>query len=112
MKFHFQTAVLSAAALISFGDAFVAPKYSDPGRWAAAILGIVLFRRAIIVVPQPSPMILSGCILTAILIAGNHGLLDVNKPVWLAVIVVIGIAYAFWEKIEHLRGNTANFPSA
>jgi hypothetical protein len=102
MKFRFQTAVLSAATLISFGDAFVAPKDSDPGRWAAAILGIVLFRRAIIVVPQPSSVILSGCILTAILVAGNHGLLDVNKLVWLAVIVVAGIVYAFWERIEHL----------
>jgi len=101
MKFRFQTAVLSAAALISFGDAFVAPKDSDPGRWAAAILGIVLFRRAIIVVPQPFPVILSGCILTAILIAGNHGLLDANKIVWVAVILVAGIVYAFWERIEN-----------
>lgn len=90
------------AGLISLGDGFVAPKDSDPGRWAAAILGIVLLRRAIIVGPQPSPVILSGCILAAILVAGNHGLLNVNKFVWLAAIVVAGIAYAFWEKIENV----------
>jgi hypothetical protein len=71
MKIRFQTAVLSAAALISFRDAFVAPKSSDPGRWVVAILGIVLLRRATIAVPQPSAVILSGCILTAIAVAGN-----------------------------------------
>src|SRR5215467_7133 len=103
MKFRFQTAVLSATALISFGDTFIAPKHSEPGRWAAAILGIVLFRRAIIVVQQPSPVILSGCILAAILVAGNHGLLDANKLVWVTVILVAGIVYAFWEKIENFR---------
>jgi len=42
-----------------------------------------------------------GMYLAAILVAGNHGLLDANKLVWVAVILVAGIAYAFWEKIEN-----------
>jgi hypothetical protein len=102
MRFRFQTTLLSAAALISFGETFVAPRDSDPGPWAAAILGIVLLRRAIIVAPQPSLVILSGCILTAILVSGDHGLLNVNKPAWVGLILVAGIVYAFWERIEKL----------
>src|SRR5690349_17665307 len=37
-------------------------------------MGILLVRRAIIVTPQPSVVIVAGCVLTALVVAGDHGL--------------------------------------
>lgn len=102
MKHYLQTFFLIGAAIISFAEALVAPRSSDPGPWAAAILGVVLLRRAIITAQQPALAILSGCMLTVLLVAGDHGLLNVNNPAWLVLIVLTGIGYAFAEKIERL----------
>jgi len=102
MKLRTQTFLLSMAAIISFADVFLAPKESDPGPWAAAGLGLVLLRRVLIRAQQPAMAILSGCFLTILLVAGNHGLLNVNRPVWLGLIITAGICYAFWEKIARL----------
>ena len=102
MKPRAQTVLLSAAALFSLAEVFLAPRTSDPGPWAGVILAILLFRRAIVATRQPIVVILSGCLLTTLLVAGNHGLLNVNQPVWLSLVVLAGICYAFWEKIERL----------
>jgi hypothetical protein len=100
MRYRAQTVVLSIAALFSFADVFLAPRDRDPGPWAAAVLAILLIRRAIITTHQPTVVILAGCMLTVLLLAGNHGLLNVNEPIWLVLVVVSGICYAFWERIE------------
>jgi hypothetical protein len=102
MRVRVQIFLLSVGAMVSFAEVFLASKDSDPGPWAAAILGIVLLRRAIITAEQAVIVILSGCLLAALLVAGKHGFLNVNKPVWLGLIVAAGICYAFWERIEKL----------
>jgi hypothetical protein len=73
-----------------------------PGPWAAAVLGLLLLRRTIVTTPQPTLAVISGCLLTAIFIAGDHGLLHLGQPVWLAVIIAAGISFAFAERIEKL----------
>jgi hypothetical protein len=100
MRYRTQTFVLSIAALLSLADVFLAPRDRDPGPWAAAVLAILLVRRAIITTHQPTVVILAGCMLTILLLAGNHRLLNVNEPIWLAFVLVSGICYAFWERIE------------
>ena len=102
MKHYFQTSFLAIGTIICFAEIFLAPKGSDPGPWAAAILAIVLLRRAIITTQQPAVAILAGCILTVLLLAGDHGLLNVNRPAWLGLIVAAGICCAFWERLERL----------
>ncbi|HEY6128261.1 MAG TPA: hypothetical protein VIW23_08780 [Candidatus Acidoferrum sp.] len=102
MKLRFQTSILTAGAIICFAEVIVAPKSSDPGPWAAAALGIVLLRRGITTGRQPAVVILSGCILTVLLLAGDHGFLNINNPAWLALIIVAGFCYAFWERVERL----------
>lgn len=102
MKLRFQALLLALGAMVCFVEVFAAPKGSDPGPWAAAILGVVLLRRAIITAPQPHVVIAAGWLLTLLLLAGDHGLLSVNSPAWLVLIILAGICYAFWEKLQRL----------
>jgi hypothetical protein len=102
MRTRIQTFLLAAGSVISFAEVVFAPRNSDPGPWAAAVLGIVLLRRAIITTRQSVLAIASGCFLATILVAGNHRFLEINKPLWIALIIVAGIGYAFGERIEKL----------
>jgi len=52
--------------------------------------------------PQPVAVIVSGWTFAAIIIGGNHGFLDVNKPAWIGLMIVAGVVFAFWERIEKL----------
>ena len=94
--------VLDIATLICFAEVAYAPKDSDPGPWVAAVLGLLLLRRAIIATPQPTVVSLSGCVLTAFAVAGNHGLLNINKPLWIGFMLVGFEVFGFWERIEKL----------
>jgi hypothetical protein len=93
--------------MVCFVEVFVSPKSDDPGPWAAAILGVLLLRRAIITARQPAAVIAAGCILTALVVAGNHGVINVNRPAWIAVIVLAFICYALWERLERLWNRDA-----
>jgi hypothetical protein len=73
-----------------------------PGPWAAAVLGLLLLRRTIVTTPQPSMALVSGWLLTAIFIAGDHALLHLGQPIWVAVVIAAGICFAFAERIEKL----------
>ena len=57
--------------------------------------GYVLLRRAVITTQQPAVAILAGCILMVLLLAGDHGLLNVNRPAWLGLVVQRGSATRF-----------------
>jgi hypothetical protein len=94
--------VLGIGTLICFAEVFYAPTDSDPGPWVAAVLGILLLRRAIIATPQPTVVILSGCFLTAFVVLANHGLLNISKPVGIGLMLVGFVGFGFWERIEKL----------
>jgi hypothetical protein len=102
MKIRAQSVVLGFGALLCFLEIVLAPKGSDPGPAVAAVMGLLLVRRAIIITPQPSVVIVAGCVLTALVIAGDHGLVNINKPVWIAMILIASACYALWERIEKL----------
>ena len=94
--------ILGVGTLICFTEVAYAPKDSDPGPWVTAVLGILLLRRAIIVTPQPEVVVLSGCFLTALMVAGNHGFLNINKPAWIGLMFVGFAVFGFWERIKKL----------
>jgi hypothetical protein len=94
--------ILGVGTLICFAEVAYAPKDSDPGPWVTAVLGLLLLRRAIIATPQPAVVIFSGCFLTALMVAGNHGLLNINKPAWIGLMLVGFAGFGFWERIEKL----------
>jgi hypothetical protein len=91
---------LTVGTIVSFAEVVLAPRNSDPGPWASAILGVLLLRRAIIKTPQPAVAIISGAFLTALLVVGNHGFVNINRPAWIVSTVVVGLGFAFGEKIE------------
>lgn len=102
MKIRVQSVLLGIGSVICLAEVVLAPKNSNPGPLLTAVLGILLLRRAIIATLQPAVVIASGCFLAALVVAGNHGLLNVNEPAWVGLIIVAGIGFAFWERIERL----------
>lgn len=102
MRVPLQTFLLGSATVIAFADGALASQDSNPGPWLTIVLGILLLRRAIIVTPQPWVVIFSGCFLTALVIAGNHELLNINDSLWIALMLLAFAGYGFWERIEDL----------
>jgi hypothetical protein len=102
MKLRAQNFVLGFAALLCFADAFVASRESDPGPALTAVMGILLVRRAVIITPQPTVVIVAGCVLAGLAVTGNHAFVNINNWVWIALMLVAGVCYALWERIEKL----------
>jgi hypothetical protein len=101
MHLRAQNFVLGLAALVCFIDAFVA-KGDDPGPAITAVLGILLVRRALVISPQSPLVIIAGCVLTALVLAGNHSVVNINKPLWI-VLALVGFAFfGWWERIVRL----------
>lgn len=94
--------MLGLAAVLCFIDAFLASKGSDPGPALTAVMGILLVRRAVIITTQPTVVIAAGCALAALAIAGNHALVNINNWAWIALVLIAGVCYALWERIERL----------
>ena len=101
MELSPQNFVLGVAALLCFLDAFIV-KGDDPGPAVTAVLGILLVRRALVISRQPPIVIVAGCALTAIFLAGNHGFVNVNKPVWIALALLAFVFFGWWERIVKL----------
>lgn len=102
MKLRAQNFVLGFAAVSCFLDSFLAPKESDPGAALTAVMGILLVRRAVVVTPQSAVVIFVGCVLAGLMIVGNHSFININKPIWIALIVIAAVCYGLWERIEKL----------
>jgi len=102
MKLRAQNYALGFAALLCFIDGFLAPKGSDPGPALTVVMGILLVRRAVIITPQSLIVIAAGCAITIEVLAGNHGLVNINKPVWIALILVFFACFGWWERLEKL----------
>ena len=102
MKIPAQSFVLGFAALLCFLEIVLAPKDSDPGPILAAVMGILLVRRAIIITPQPTVVIVAGCVLAALVVTSDHGLVNINDSIWIALMVIAFVCYGLWERIEKL----------
>jgi hypothetical protein len=102
MKLPAQCFVLGFAAVLCFLDSFLAPRGNDPGPALTAVMGILLVRRAVIITPQSAIVIFAGCLLAGLAVAGNHGFININKPILIALILIAGVCYALWERIEKL----------
>jgi hypothetical protein len=100
MKLRLQNLVLGLAAAVCFVESFVAPRDSDPGSIAAAVMGVVLVRRAIVISPQPNVVIVAGCVMTALVLLGDHALVHINNPIWIVLMLISAVCYALWERIE------------
>lgn len=102
MRIRAQSVVLGFAALLCFLEPVLAPKGNDPGPILAVVMGFLLVRRAIIATPQPMVVIAAGCVLAALVIVGDHGFVNLNKPMWIVLTVIAFVCYGLWERIEKL----------
>ena len=102
MKSPAQNFVLGFAALLCFIDNFLAPKGSDPGAPLTAVMGILLVRRAVIVTPQSAVVISAGCILAGLAVVGNHSFININNTIWIVLMLIAGVCFGLWERIEKL----------
>jgi hypothetical protein len=102
VKIPLQCFVLGFAALLCFLDAFLAPRGGDPGPLLTAVMGILLVRRAVIVTPQSTVVIVAGCVLAGLAIVGNHEIVHINNMIWIVLILIAGVCYALWERIDKL----------
>ena len=74
MKIRLPNSLLVVGAIACFAEAIFAPMHKDPGPLLTAVLGILLIPRAM-AAETPQPVIVSGCLLAALIVAGDHGLL-------------------------------------
>lgn len=70
--------------------------------FAAAEVGMTLTPLPEAYAAQPVVVIVAGCVLAGLTIAGDRGLVNINKPVWIALMLIAAICYALWERIEKL----------
>jgi|SRR6185437_13962 len=86
--------------------------HHDPGTAATVVMGILLLRR-VLTVFQPAAVVISGCVLTAIIILGDQGKVDIERHLWFwfPVIIVAFVIFGFWERIERLWKHANNVPS-
>ena len=102
MKIPTQSFVFGLAALLCFLEIVLAPRDSDPGPLLAAVMGILLVRRAVIVTHQSVVVVFAGCFLAGLAVAGDHGLVNINKPTWIVLMIVAFVCHGLWERIERL----------
>ncbi len=65
-------------------------------------MGILLIRRAVIVTPQSAVVIVAGCGLAGLMVVGNHSFVNLNRPIWMGLILILFVCYGLWERIEKL----------
>lgn len=110
MRVRLPNWILLISALVCFSEIANAPRNSDPGPWLAAVLGILLLRRGILTVLQPIPVVISGCLLAALALAGDHALLNINQPKWIGITLALFTCYGLWERLERIWKPKAKGP--
>jgi hypothetical protein len=91
--------LLVACALL-LGAAWFVPRSSDPGGQGDIVLSMMLMVRAL-AMPQSKWVTLIGCVLAAIALAGNAGLLPGGgfRIATTVVIIALGVVFLFWERL-------------
>ena len=65
-----------------------------------AALGILLLLRSFAVAQQPLAVVVSGCILAALSIGADQGLMNANNLLWMALFLLAAAVIIFWKRIE------------
>ena len=68
----------------------------------AGVLAFLLLIRPYVAAPQSVTTVIGGCVAVAVVVAGDRGLLDKNKPVWI-VVMMLGFLffYGIRERVEN-----------
>jgi hypothetical protein len=102
MKVQLPNSLLLLAATACFVEFVHRPQHSDAEPLLTAALGIFLLLRGLAAAPQPAVVILSGCILAALSVGRDQGLLNDNSLSWMGLFILAGLGFGIWERIKKL----------
>lgn len=57
------------------------------------VLGIIFFIHGLSPRPRRADVVIAACILTGVYLAGDHGLLGEQNPLWLVLMALAGVVY-------------------
>ncbi len=100
MEVRLGNVILGLAASLCVWDAITAPKGMGTEAVLALVLAFLLIRRAFVKVPQSVRTVVGGCAAVAVIVAGDRGLLNANKPLWIVVMVLGFLFLGFGDRIE------------
>jgi hypothetical protein len=100
--FRPRNALLFLPAAVCFLQAAQTPWGADPGPVITGVMGLFLVTRAIAAAPMPIPVVVSGYILAAVMVAADRGFLKEHVAFWLLVMLVGFACFGWWGKIEKL----------
>src|SRR5512142_3190553 len=92
--------ILSLAAAVCIWDAITAPRGIDSETILILVLVFLLLRGAYSAASASVTTVLGGCVGVAIVVAGDRGLLDGNKPVWIVVMMLGFLFFGLGDRIE------------
>jgi hypothetical protein len=74
----------------------------DPDPWTIAIWGGLLVPRTLSVKDPPAPVVVSGCLVAAFMIAESRGLVKISAAIGLPLAIAAAICFGLWERTEKL----------
>jgi len=112
-KFLLPRALLVFAAVFCFAELAYVPWHGslievfeppgmDPGPWVTAVWGFLLVRRALAVKDPAAPVVVSGCLVAALMVVENHSLLRLNNFIFIPLMLLAMACFGLWERIEKL----------
>ena len=101
MRFRLPGWIILMLSGICFADAFHLGSgvWGNPltdtwgGAMTTVVLGIIFFIHGLNTGPRRADVVLAASMWVALIIAGNHGLINGNSPIWIALLVLAAIVY-------------------
>lgn len=111
MRFRLPGWIISIAGVLCLVDAFQIGSgvWNNPlaDAWSHAmdsiVLGIIFFIHGLSSRPRRADVVIAACVLTGVNLAGNHGLLSEQNPLWIVLVALAGIVYICGAWIEKRR---------
>lgn len=102
MQARFGNLILGLAAALCLWDSITAPRgiESKSAAILVFVLAFLLLRRVLVNVPQSVTTVVGGCVLASVIVAGDRGLLDGNKPIWITVMMMGFLFFSLGDRIE------------
>lgn len=118
MRFRLPGWVILMLSGICFADAFHLGSgvWGNPlaDAWSGAmdnvVLGMIFFIHGLNIGPRRADIVVAACVFVGLRLAENHGLLNENSPIWIALLVLAAIIYirGAWVERRHGKGNAGN----
>jgi hypothetical protein len=101
MKFHLPGWIILMLSAICFADALHLGSgvWGNPlaNTWSGAmnsvVLGMIFFIHGLNTGPRRADVVVAACVVAGLNLAENHGILDENRPIWIALFLLAAIVY-------------------